>query len=312
VEIERHFVELEGGRVSYLMAGRGSASAGPSVLLIHGSGVSARSWVHQLRGVGSVRPVVAIDLPGHGESEPTLPMSVEDYSAIVTLFVEALGMQPIIAVGHSLGGAIAITLAASRPDLVRGLVIVSSCATLPWREGPGERSLRYLPGPVRTILFFAMARKILFGPGASGGALRLGMRELRACRPRTIRNDLRAARAMDVSPEAASLEVPALVLCGSRDQVTPPASSQRLAALIRGSRLRILDGSGHMVLLEAPERVTDEIVRFASDIVPPAPAASLPAASGEGDPSIRRRFLPRLRALGRRLVARGRPGRLKR
>ena len=295
MDIARRFLELNGRRVSYLQAGSGSAST----LLIHGSGVSARYWVHQLRGVGSALPVVAVDLPGHGESDPMQAMSVEDYSAVVALFVEALGKRPMIVVGHSLGGAIAITLAASRPDLVRGLVILSSCAKLPWREGPGERLLGYLPGPLRAILFFSMARKILFAPGASGGALRLGIRELRACRPDTIRNDLRAARAMDVSQEAAGLGVPVLILCGSRDQVTPPASSQRLTELIRGSRLQILDGAGHMVLLEVPERVTDAIVRFASGIVTPATAASLPAARGERRPSLGQRVLHWARDLGR-------------
>ena len=126
-EIVRRFVELHGRRVSYLTAG----DSGPTILLIHGSGVSARSWVNQLRGlVGAVR-VIAIDLPGHGESDPMRHASVEQYGGIVANFLDALGTGPVIAAGHSLGGAIAIALAAQRPDAVKGLVLLASCAKLP-------------------------------------------------------------------------------------------------------------------------------------------------------------------------------------
>ena len=103
-EIVRRFVELHGRRVSYLTAG----DSGPTILLIHGSGVSARSWVNQLRGlVGAVR-VVAIDLPGHGESDPMRHASVEQYGGIVANFLDALGTGPVISSHHlvtAIGGS---------------------------------------------------------------------------------------------------------------------------------------------------------------------------------------------------------------
>ena len=84
-EIVRRFVELHGRRVSYLTAG----DSGPTILLIHGSGVSARSWVNQLRGLAGAVRVVAIDLPGHGESDPMRHASVEQYGGIVANFLDA-------------------------------------------------------------------------------------------------------------------------------------------------------------------------------------------------------------------------------
>src|SRR5207245_1911526 len=98
-------------------------------------------------------------------------------------------------------------------------------------------------------------KKVLFAPEASADAVAITMQELRACRPETILNDVRAARAMDLTEQAGGLDVPTLVLAGSRDRLTTPALAERLSALIRGSRLRIVAGAGHLVPLEAPPRV---------------------------------------------------------
>ncbi len=128
-EIARRFVELDGRRVSYLTAG--DSAAAPSILLIHGSGMSAGAWVNQLRGSLKAFRVAAIDLPGHGKSDPIPQASVEGYAETVAEFLEALGSGPVLVVGHSLGGAIAIALAAQRPHAVTGLVLLASCAKLP-------------------------------------------------------------------------------------------------------------------------------------------------------------------------------------
>jgi pimeloyl-ACP methyl ester carboxylesterase len=302
-EIVRRAVELPGGRVSYLTTHDTAAAA--TLLLIHGSGVSARYWVNQLRGLGRALRVVAVDLPGHGQSDPPPRASVEEYGAVVADFLDALGAGPAIVAGHSLGGSIAIALAARRPDAVRGLVLLSSCAKLPWEDGPGERLLAYLPGPLRKLIFFSMAQKILFAPGASGGAVSLGMQELRSCRPETMRLDVQAARAMDLSEPAAGLEVPALILCGSRDRLTPPALAEHLGALIRGSRLQIVDGAGHMLLLEVADRVNQEILSFAGSLVALAEAPSLSAVEARRARSLVRRLLDWARGRARRRAASG-------
>src|SRR5438132_6270989 len=141
-EIARRSVELDGRRVSYLVAG--DPATAPTILLIHGSGVSARYWDNQLQRLAGALRVVAIALPGHGASEPMPPtqrVSVEAYGEVVASFLDALGAGPVIVAGHSLGGAIAIALAARRPDAVSALLLLSSCAKLPPADGPGERFL---------------------------------------------------------------------------------------------------------------------------------------------------------------------------
>ncbi len=259
-EITRRVVHVDGRRLSYLTAG--GAAGGQTILLIHGSGVSARYWVNQLRGLAGLLRVLAIDLPGHGDSDSSEAASIEGYAQAVASVLDTLATGPVITVGHSLGGAIAIALAIQRPDAVTGLVLLSSCTKTPQPDSVGERFLAYLPGPLRKIVFFSMAKKILFAPGAPSQAVSLGMHELRSCRAETILKDVRAAKAMDLTEQAPSLDVPTLILCGSRDRLTPPALSERLGELIPRSQLRIIEGAGHMLLLEVPERVNQEILKF--------------------------------------------------
>src|SRR5262245_49229851 len=267
--------------------------------------MSAWSWVRQLEALSGRMRVIAVDLPGHGESSAPPGSSIDDYAAAVADFARTLGCGPVVVVGHSLGGSIAIALAAQQPALVRGLVLIASCVKLPLVDSVGERLVAFLPGPVRRLLFFSMAKKVLFAPGASADAIASGMQDLRTCRPETILADVRAARAMDLTERAAVLDVPTLVLAGSRDRLTTPTLAAELSVLIRSGRLRIADGAGHMLPLEAPAWVNREIVAFIDSLAAP-PAA--PPAPGRRGRSLLRRVLDRLEAAAERF-RRSRPPR---
>lgn len=264
--IVRRSVGLNGRMISYLVAGGSGAGAQPTVLLIHGSGVSARSWTNQLRGLGQVLRVLAIDLPGHGDSEAISEARLEAYADAARGALDALGTGPVFAAGHSLGGAVAQLFAARHPDAVTGLVLVSTCARLPESNGFLESYYRYLPAPIRKLLFFSMTKKILFAPTAPRQAILLGMEEIRSCRPETILTDLAVARSMDLQDVARGIRVPTLILCGGRDKLTAPALSQELSQLIPGSRLLILERAGHMLPLEAPEWVNQAILDFVRSV----------------------------------------------
>jgi pimeloyl-ACP methyl ester carboxylesterase len=262
--IVRRFVTIDGSRISYLSAeGR---RVGPALAFLHGSGVSARYWNAQLRALAGAARVVAIDVPGHGESDDAPDAGLAQYADIMARTLDELDAWPAIAIGHSLGGAVAITLAAQRPADVRGLVLISSCARLP----AGSTSMPWfwasLPASLRRLLFFVTAKNVLFAAGASPAAVALGMQELRACRPQTLATDVAIARSMDLTEVASGLRVPTLILCGSRDRVTPPALARNLHAMIAGSRLEIVEGAGHMLLIEASGAVNRAIAAFADTI----------------------------------------------
>jgi pimeloyl-ACP methyl ester carboxylesterase len=297
--VVRHFVGQNGKRISYLAAEGAQAGPRPAILLLHGSGVSARSWTFQLQNLGHALRVLAVDLPGHGESDPIGAMTLDGYADAARSLLDALGTGPVLAAGHSLGGAVAQLLAARHPQMVRGLVLLSTCAKLPERGGFLQRFYRCLPGFIQKILFFSTAKKILFSPFASRQAMALGMEELRACRPETILKDLTAAQAMDLREVAQKLRVPTLILCGDRDKLTPPALSKQLSELIPGSRLLTVEAAGHMLPLEAPGLVNQEILNFVN-LVAPREVRLVPLVSGIMKRSILRRLIGKITTLFRR------------
>jgi 3-oxoadipate enol-lactonase len=295
-DIVRRYATVGGQRISYLK--REPEGNGPTVLLIHGAGMRARCWVEQLRGLDSSARILALDLPGHGDSDAGPAASLERYADTVAEFVDALGSRPIVIVGHSLGGAIAIACAARRPAAVHGLVLVSTCVRLPSTESAWQWLVPFLPWPLRRALFLFAARHLLFAPRASWSAISFGMQELRACRSQTIASDVTVARSMDVTDLARTLRVPTLILCGRRDRVTPPALSESLHGLIVESRLGLVEGAGHMLPLEAPAFVNGEIVGFVATlpIRPTPPTGTAPGRASR--PLARlRQILQSLRAL---------------
>jgi len=297
--VVRRSVAQNGKRISYLAAEDGQVGTQPAILLLHGSGVSARSWTFQLQSLGHALWVLAIDLPGHGESDPIHEASLEGYADAARGLLDALGTGPVLAAGHSLGGAVAQVLAARYPDMVRGLVLLSTCVKLPETDGFLQRFYRYLPGPIQKVLLFSMAKKILFSPSASREAILLGMEELRTCRAETILKDMAAAQAMALHEVAQELRVPTLILCGARDKLTPPALSERLSELIAGSRLLIVEAAGHMLPVEAPGRVNQEILDFVNSVAP-REVRLVPFLSGIMKRSILRRLIEKVTKLLRR------------
>src|SRR2546430_15739054 len=101
--VTRRFVEIQGRRVSYLTTG--DPATAPTILLLHGSGVSARYWVNQPRGLERALRVVALDLPGHGQSEPVPHPGLAAYGDVAARLLDALGTAPVIAPGDPPGGA---------------------------------------------------------------------------------------------------------------------------------------------------------------------------------------------------------------
>ena len=286
-------------RISYLVAESTQAATRPAILLIHGAGVSARSWSLQLENLGHALQVLAIDLPGHGESDPIDKATLEAYAEAARSLLDALGSGPVVVAGHSLGGAVAQVLGAHHPEAVKGLVLLSTCVKLPETDGRLQSFYRYLPAPIRKVLFLWVAKKILFSPSASRQAVLLGMKEILTCRPETTLRDVAAAQTMDLQKVAEKLHVPTLILCGDRDKLTPLALSDQLNELIPGSRLVIVKGAGHMLPLEAPGRVNQELLDFVNCLAR-REVHPFPSTGEIRKRSILRRLIEKVTALFRR------------
>ena len=117
------FVEVDGIRVRYARRGGGERH----VLLLHGFGGDLDNWLFNLDALAERHTVVALDLPGHGQSDRTLPgRTLGDLGRFVTRFLDAVEIPSAHVVGHSMGGAIAAQMALDHPDRIDSVVLIGS------------------------------------------------------------------------------------------------------------------------------------------------------------------------------------------
>jgi pimeloyl-ACP methyl ester carboxylesterase len=233
-----------------------TGSAPPTLCLIHGAGGSALSWIRQLEGLADAASVVAIDLPGHGQSGGDGCSSVEEYAALVERFVETLELGRIVLGGHSMGGAVALTFALMNSHLIEGLILAGTGARLKVLPEIFERlQSDYAQG-------CAFVTDLGFSPTAPEG-LKNGVRTgMRMMPPQVTIGDFTACNNFDVMDRTGTLKVPTLAVCGQDDRLTPPNYSRFLAERISLARLAVVEQAGHYVHLEQPDTVNAAIRQF--------------------------------------------------
>ena len=251
--------------IAYEYHNGGPQAAGfPPVVFIHGAAGSRLFWPPVMRRLGGVE-VYAIDLPGHGASGGEGRSSIEGYAEAVGAWMGAIGMRRAVCAGHSMGSAIALELALSSPDLLAGLILVG-----------GGASLRVNPALLELSASVATARQAVglvlewsFGSTAPSRLVGLAGRRMADVPARVLHDDLEACSQFDVRPAIAGIRLPALIVCGAEDRMTPPKLSQALAEALPRNRLQLVQGAGHMVMLEQPEAVVGAIRQFLAASFPP-------------------------------------------
>jgi pimeloyl-ACP methyl ester carboxylesterase len=242
------------------------AGDGAPLVLLHGLGSSSKSWVDQYEGLAAGRRVIAWDCPGYGGSEdladPT--PSVADYLEALAHLLDALSLGTVDMLGHSMGGAHAGRFAALWPHRVRRLML---SATKSKFGGSGAEGSPYL-ARLEELKTLGPER---FGEARAAGMLAPDPDPAVLERTKSISSEVRqsgygAACHMladcDNTEALRGLGVPTLILCGSADRVAPLAESGRIAALVPGSGLEVIDGAGHVPYGERPEAYNAAIVRF--------------------------------------------------
>lgn len=233
----------------------------PPMVFIHGAGGTHLHWPPQVRRMPGQR-ILAIDLPGHGKSGGIGSQSIMDYARSMVQFLDAAGMNSAIFVGHSMGSAIALTLALDFPKRVLGLGLVGSGARL--RVAP--QILENSANPSTFTLALETINNMEFGPSVDRRLKELAARQMSSIRPAVLHGDFLACTEFDVMQRLGEISVPVLILCGSEDQLTPVKYSAYLRDHIPSANLITFPGAGHMVMLEQPARVADALAEFADSI----------------------------------------------
>jgi pimeloyl-ACP methyl ester carboxylesterase len=229
---------------------------GPVMLFIHGSGCSCRMWERQKEYLYPSMEVVLVDLPGHGSSSGDGCDSVKEYADAIYGSMERLYPQGYYVAGHSLGGAIAMSLALHYPSVIEGVVLI----------GTGAR-LRVLPSIIEGLLkekerTLEDINSLSFSRGAPKELRAEALGMMMGCRAEIIRKDFVACDCFDIIGSVGSIEMPVLILCGEEDALTPIKYSQFLNENISGSRLVLMEGAGHMAMIEKPDEVSKAIELF--------------------------------------------------
>ncbi len=227
--------------------------AGAPVLFVHGNLGSSLWWSKSMDLPGW--RAVAVDLPNFGRSDPIpgwTPSSADlaDYARYLALFIEAAGLDRPVVVAHSLGGAVAQVLAATRPELIRALVLVDSGAPsglkTPEERYPGIEAMRANPA------YLAMALKAVVPTMADDewfGALAADAQRMAA--PAWIGNAAALTR-FDWRGKHKSFKKPVLVIWGRKDIVVSEDMARETAAEFPNAKLLILETVGHSVMAEDP------------------------------------------------------------
>lgn len=231
---------------------------GPAVVLIHGAGGNHLHWPAGMRRLpGAV--AYAVDLPGHGRSGGEGRTRIEDYAADILGFMDGVGIARGVLVGHSMGGAIAQMTALLAPDRVAGLVLVGTGAKLRVAPVLLEGILQDFPGALALIAEWA------WGPGADPALVARGRQMMARVPPQVVWGDFAACDRFDIRERLEEIAAPTLVITGSEDRMTPPRFGQYLTEHIPGARFVLIEGAGHMVMLEKPEEVVRAVQGWLSE-----------------------------------------------
>lgn len=238
-------VEVGGRHVSFLGGPSGEPNAVPFVC-IHGAGGAASMWPQVHVAFRDERAVYAPDLPGHGRSA-TLDgeITLARYADAVTRFLDAVGIDRAVVVGHSMGGGVALLLALDEPGRVAGLVLVGTGARLGVARETMELLERDSAAAVERIC------RLAYGPTAPDAMVTRAITEMRKTPPEVLLGDFRACQAFDVRGRLGEIRAPALVVVGESDALTPLRFSAFLAERIAGASLVTVPGAGHMLPVEA-------------------------------------------------------------
>ena len=283
--LEPRFETVEGHRLRYVRLGRG-----PAVVLVHGFGSSLYTWKDVLSALYPAHDVIALDLPGFGESDLPADLSFEELPAAVLGLMDRLGLERAALVGNSMGGAVVAVVAAERPERVNALVLIDAAGfnlapedqpalvrlaispvaglleRLPGKRLVVERALREVFHDERHLTDERLA-EYLAGARRPGG--------FAARRSLLLSLD---GRSEVVKQRLSRIQAPTLVVWGREDRWVPLAHADLFVGAIPNARKVVLESCGHMPQEEKPGEV-GELLR---EILAPPGIETEEATSARG------------------------------
>lgn len=251
----------------------------PPLVLIHPINTRGFIWADVAELLAEDRLVLMPDLRAHGDSDATGELGLDPWTDDLEAFMDAAGVDgPFHVAGGSLGGSLAVCLAARRPEQVLSVTGMGSSLNFPATDGDVTRATYALFDELGVAGAF---RKVIpdnsFGPGV---APELVERAIALANPNdveTVKRVWYATITSDSVDRAATFDVPSLVITGEHDTTCTPALGLEMARSL-GTEQVLMPGVGHLPMLERPERIAALLARH---LVEAETAATLRSAPGE-------------------------------
>lgn len=250
--------------------------SGPAILFLHNGGTSSTIWRDQIAALSSTHRCLAVDLPGFGASPlPDPPATLAGMISLIGAFITDLELAPVTLVGNCMGSNIAVQVSRQHPELVTGVLAVNPLTEASFGGGGigfVHRMRHVAAGPARGAR--SLSRKIGIPKLVGSPTLRfqLGRKgvakglqrdpELLACQFRAdqmpalvdVLDDMDAYGDLDTTETTG--DVPIWVAWGDQNRVLSRKKASGLEERLHAERVEIIDGAGHLAMLEDPEFVT--------------------------------------------------------
>lgn len=278
----------------------------PLLLFSHGFSLDMTTWREQWSDLSDGFRCVALDHRAHGRSEvpPSGDVSLRSMGRDLATVLDAVAPdRRVVVIGHSMGAMATLALAEQRPDLfgptIAGVAFLGASASNLLRGAMGgvtdllrprlgslataarrvdrlRKAILAGPAEVPAIV----ARVTQFAPEAPDEVVDHVLHLAERTSSLVWTDGLSELMGMDLRHAVARITVPALVAVGDQDRVTPPAVAVELAAALPAGRLFIVEGAGHISMLERPERLNPELRSFARDALDLGPGRGRKARKG--------------------------------
>src|SRR3954454_8434947 len=252
-------LSVNGANTFIATGGRPFDPSLPAIVMLHGAGLDHSSWaLHSRWFAHHGFSVLAPDLPGHGRSGGAALSSISDMADWTAALLDAAKAKKARLIGHSMGSLIALETAARHPAKVSGLSLIGTAATMTVGPDLLKAAQANAPAAIDMVSIWGLGFK-----AGLGGSLAPGLwmhsgaqRVLEQARPGVLFSDLSACNSyQNALGAAAQVSVPATVILGERDMMTPLKAGKALAAALPNARTVVLRGAGHMMMVERPDEL---------------------------------------------------------
>jgi len=237
---------IKGLKINYKTLGEGRP-----LLILHGWGSRSNNWqrVGEILTKNGIKVIIP-DLPGFGQSDkPTIAWNLDDYCDFVEEFVKILGLEKFSILGHSFGGALAVKCGLKFPEKMDKLFLASAACFR--RKTPKKRFL-YILSKIFPSCFLSssLLRRAFYRfivksdyPSVNGIIKEIYLKVIK----------------QDLSDVLSQIQIPTVIICGEKDNITPLNDAKIINQKIKDSKLEIIPNVGHDINLKAPEKLAEII-----------------------------------------------------